>query len=111
MEDVGPREVYIGDNLISTSLWIAIIVIIIFFLCLPIDVIEIQTSSITYRIPITLKVKGKKLFSKYFHNLKKFPKEVFEPDMKKTFLLRMTVVILLIFGALLYVAAYFVFIF
>ena len=99
------------DNLISTSLWITIIIIIVFYLCLPIDVIEVKTATITYRVPITLKVKEKELFYKYLSNLKNFPKEVLKPEMKKTFLLRMNIVILLVFGALIYMAAYFVFIF
>ncbi|MBY8986866.1 MAG: hypothetical protein KGD61_00305 [Candidatus Lokiarchaeota archaeon] len=99
------------DNLISTSLWITIIIIIVFYLCLPIDVIEVKTATITYRVPITLKVKEKELFYKYLSNLKNFPKEVLKPEMKKTFLLRMSIVILLVFGALIYMAAYFVFIF
>jgi len=99
------------DNLISTSLWIVIIIIIVFYLCLPVDVVEIKTATITYRISITLKLKDKKLISKYMNNLKYFPKEVLKSDMKNTFLARISVVILLIFGAMIYVAAYFVFIF
>ncbi len=99
------------DNLISTSLWIVIIIIIVFYLCLPVDVVEIKTATITYRISITLKMKDKKLISKYMNNLKYFSKEVLKPDMKNTFLARISVVILLIFGVLIYVAAYFVFIF
>lgn len=99
------------DNLISTSLWIVIIIIIVFYLCLPVDVVEIKTATITYRISITLKNKDKKLISKYMNNLKYFSKEILKPDMKNTFLARISVVILLIFGVLIYVAAYFVFIF
>jgi len=99
------------DNLISTSLWIVIIIIIVFYLCLPVDVVEIKTATITYRISIMLKLKDKKLISKYMNNLKYFPKEVLKSDMKNTFLARISVVILLIFGAMIYVAAYFVFIF
>jgi len=99
------------DNLISTSLWIVVIIIIVFYLCIPVDVVEIKTSTITYRISITLKKKDKKLISKYMNNLKYFSKEVRKPDMKNTFLARISVVVLLIFGAMIYVAAYFVFIF
>lgn len=103
--------VLILDNLISTSLWIAIIIIVVFFLCLPIDVIEVKTVTINYRIPVSLKVVDKKHIFKYIRNLKKFPKAVIKPEMKKTFLLRMSAVILLIFGAMMYVAIYFLFIF
>ena len=103
--------VLIGDNLISTLLWIAIIIIIVFYLCLPIDVIELKTATITYRIPITRERKEENIFFKYLHNLKDFSKEVILDDMKKSFLERMSAIILLIFGAMLYIAAYFVFIF
>ncbi|NHJ20757.1 MAG: hypothetical protein EAX91_07445 [Candidatus Lokiarchaeota archaeon] len=99
------------DNLISTALWISIIVIISLFLCLPIDVIEVKTQTITYRIPITLKLNEKNLVSKYYRSLIKFPKDALHADLKKTFLIRMTAIILLIFGAMLYVAIYFVFTF
>ncbi len=99
------------DNLISTFLWITITIVVIFYLCLPIDVIEVKTLTITYRIPITLKTKEKNLYSKYISNIKNFPKEVLKPDMKKTFLERMSVVILLIFGAMIYLAVYYVIIF
>ena len=99
------------DNLLSSSLWIVIINIIVFYLCLPVDVVEIKTATITYRIPITLKLKDKKLISKYLNNLKYFSKKVLITDMKKTFFARMSAVVLLVFGAMIYVAAYFVFIF
>ncbi|MFX1289173.1 MAG: hypothetical protein ACFFFY_11520 [Promethearchaeota archaeon] len=103
--------VLIFDNLFSTSVWIAIIIIVVFYLCLPIDVIELKTATITYRIPITRKLNEKNIFLKYMHNLKGFSKEVLTNDMKKSLLERMSAIILLIFGAVLYVAAYFVFIF
>jgi len=103
--------VLILDNLISTSLWIAIIIIIVFFLCLPIDIIEVKTATVTYRIPVSLKVEDKKHIFKYTSNLKNFPKAVLKPEMKKTFLIRISSVILLIFGAMMYVAVYFLFIF
>ncbi|MFX0009844.1 MAG: hypothetical protein ACFE9R_05985 [Candidatus Hermodarchaeota archaeon] len=99
------------DNLISAVLWISIIVIISLFLCFPIDVIELKTETITYRIPITLELNGKKLISKYYRNLIQFPKDILKADMKKTFLIRITTIILLVFGAMLYVAIYFVFTF
>ena len=99
------------DNLISTFLWITIIVIVIFYLCLPIDVIEINTKTITYRIPITLNSKESRIYSKYLSNLKSFPKDVLNSERKKTFLLRMSIVLLLIFGAMMYIAAYYLLIF
>jgi hypothetical protein len=99
------------DNLISTFLWIAIIIIVILYLCIPLDVIEIKTTTVTYRIPITLKVKRNNRFSQYLRNLQDFPKDVSINDMKKTFLIRMSAIILIIFGAMMYVAGYYLFIF
>jgi hypothetical protein len=99
------------DNLISTLLWIIILIILILYLCIPLDVIEVKTTSVTYRIPITLKVENKNRFSQYIKNLKEFPKIVLKNDLKKTFLLRMSAIIFLIFGAMLYVAIYYLFIF
>ena len=97
------------DNLLSTSLLCVVIVFIILYLCLPIDVVEFKTASITYRIPITLDLKDDRLINKYLKNLKAFPKEVLKPDMKKTFLVRMGFIGAFIIGALIYIAIYFAF--
>jgi hypothetical protein len=97
------------DNLLSTSLLFVVIVFIIFYLCLPIDVVEFKTASITYRIPITLDLKEDRLINKYLKNLKGFPKEVLKPDMKKTFFTRLGAIGALIIGALIYIAIYFAF--
>ncbi len=97
------------DNLLGTSLLCVVIVFIILYLCLPIDVVEFKTASITYRIPITLDLKENRLINKYLKNLKVFPKEVLKPDMKKTFLVRMGFIGAFIIGALIYIAIYFAF--
>ena len=95
------------DNLISTLLWILIIALIIFYLCFPIDFIEVKSPSITYRVQITLKLKETSRIKQCIKNLKNFPKEVIQPEMKKTFLIRMVIIFALIFGSLFYMMFYF----
>ncbi len=99
------------DNLISTLLWMLVIAFITFYLCYPIDFIEIKSPSITYRVQITLNLKETNMISQYLKNLKNFPKEIMKPEMKNTFLIRMVIIFALIFGSLIYMAAYFVFFF
>jgi hypothetical protein len=95
------------DNLISTLLWILIIAFFIFYLCFPIDFIEVKSPSITYRVQITLKLKETNIFKQYIKNLKNFPKEIMQPEMKNTFLIRMVIIFALIFGSLFYMMFYF----
>ena len=99
------------DNVISTLLWILIIVFIIFYLCFPIDFIEVKSLSITYRVQITLKLKETNIFKQNLKNLKNFPKEIMQPEMKKTFLIRMVIILALIFGSLFYMMFYFLMLF
>jgi len=99
------------DNLISTLVWIVIIAFIIFYLCFPIDFIEVKSPSITYRIQITLKIKETNTIKQFIKNLKNFPKEIMKPEMKNTFLIRMVVIFGLIFGSLFYMMVYFLIIF
>ncbi len=99
------------DNLISTLLWILIIAFIIFYLCFPIDFIEVKSPSITYRVQITLKLKETNMIKQYIKNLKNFPKEIMQPEMKKTFLIRMVIIFGLIFGSLFYMVFYFLMLF
>ena len=99
------------DNLISTLLWILVIAFIIFYLCFPIDFIEIKSQSITYRIQITQNLKETSRINQCIKNLKNFPKEIMKLEMKNTFLIRMGIILALIFGSLIYMAAYFVFFF
>ncbi len=95
------------DNVISTLLWILVIVLFILYLCFPIDFIEVKSPSITYRIPISLKLKENNIVKQFIKNLKNFPKEITEPEMKKTFLIRMSGIFALIFGSLFYMMIYF----
>jgi hypothetical protein len=99
------------DNVISTLLWILIIAFIIFYLCFPIDFIEVKSPSITYRVQITLNLKETSMIKQYIKNLKNFPKEIMQPEMKKTFLIRMSGIFALIFGSLFYMVVYFLFFF
>ncbi|MHA1458970.1 MAG: hypothetical protein ACTSQR_04820, partial [Promethearchaeota archaeon] len=95
------------DNVISTLLWILVIVLIILYLCFPIDFLEIKSPSITYRVQISLELKKTTRVKQYIKNLKNFPKEIMEPEMKKTFLIRMSGILALIFGSLFYMMVYF----
>ena len=99
------------DNVISTLLWILVIVLFILYLCFPIDFIEVKSPSITYRIQISLKLKEANRVKQFIKNLKNFPKEIMEPEMKKTFLIRMSSIFGLIFGSLFYMMIYFLFFF
>ena len=99
------------DNLISTLLWILIIAFFVFYLCFPIDFIEVKSPSITYRVQITLKLKETNIFKQYIKNLKNFPKEIMQPEMKNTFLIRMVIIFALIFGSLFYMMFYFLILF
>ena len=99
------------DNVISTLLWILIIVLIILYLCFPIDFIEVKSPSITYRVQITLNLKETNRINQYIKNLKNFPKEIMKPEMKNTFLIRMVIIFALVFGSLIYMAVYFLFFF
>ena len=88
--------VIILDNLFSTIFMMVVIVFSILFLCVPIDVVEIKTPTITYRIRNTTKLKEKNLLKKYINNLKSFPKEVRRGEMKKTFYIRIGIILSLI---------------
>jgi hypothetical protein len=92
----------IRDNIISTVYMGVVFIFILLYVCLPVDVIEFKTSSIIYRIRITLKLNFKSQFHKYLNNIKKFPKEVFKDELRKTFILRISLICFLILGALFY---------
>jgi hypothetical protein len=88
--------VIILDNLLSTFFMIVVVLFIILYLCVPIDVVEFKTETITYRIRITTTLKEKNLLKKYIKNLKSFPKEVRRGEMKKTFYLRLGIILSII---------------
>lgn len=99
------------DNVISTIFMVIVMIFIFLYICLPIDVVEFTTPSISYRIPITTKYNDSNLIIKYLKNLKKFPKEVFTPELKKTFLIRIGILLALIIGVLIYLTINFTFYF
>ena len=66
----------ITDNIMSTIYMVIILIFIFLYLCLPIDVVEFKTPSITYRIRVTKKLGDQNLIGKYISNLASFPKEV-----------------------------------
>jgi len=92
----------ITDNIISTVYMIVVLVFIFLYICLPIDVIELRSPSIVYQIPITLSREHQNLLQKYVMNLKNLPRDVLKDDMKWTFILRLSVIILLILGSIFY---------
>ncbi|MHA1149604.1 MAG: hypothetical protein ACTSR8_15320 [Promethearchaeota archaeon] len=92
----------ITDNILSTIYMVIILIMVFLYLCLPIDVIEFKTPSITYRIRVTKKLGDHSLIGKYFSNLASFPKEILKSDMRKTFFIRTFIFILLIAGTLAY---------
>ncbi|MGV9173970.1 MAG: hypothetical protein ACOC35_15590, partial [Promethearchaeia archaeon] len=99
---IADTSAVVTNNLISTIYMVVIFIFIFLYLCMPIDVIEFKTPTITYRIRVTTKAGGKSLLQKYVHNLKNFPKDALQKDMKKTFLLRVGIYLALILGTLLF---------
>ncbi len=99
---IADTPIGIIDNVFSTIYMIVLIFLILLYTCLPIDVVEFSTPTITYRIEATLKSRPKSIFSQIIKNLKEFPHLVLQKEMKRTFLLRLLVIlILLLFGLVL----------
>lgn len=99
------------DNLFSTFVMLIILITVFLYICLPIDVIELKTTSIDYRIEIKI-IKGNKSFLKrliadFFEGIK----AIFRRDMKKVFLIRFGMMISIIIGVCVYMAIYFAFFF
>ena len=101
----------ISDNIFGTFYMIIVFLFVFFYLCLPIDVIEFITATVTYRINITTKIKKKNLFFKYLYNLKNFPKEIITKDTKRTFSIRIGLIGALIIGTSFYFIIFIIFIF
>jgi len=99
------------DNIFSTIILIIIFIGIFYFLCFPIDVIELKTATIKYRIPVTTKLKFVNIYNKYVKEFAKFLKNNQDKDMKKTFFIRLGVLSLIIVGVVLYVLIFFLFFF
>ncbi|MFX1357837.1 MAG: hypothetical protein ACFFA8_11230, partial [Promethearchaeota archaeon] len=108
---VADTQRLIIDNLFSTFYMITVFIFIFLYLCLPVDVIEFKTPSITYRINITSRLNHKKPFKKYLINMKNMPTDLRKPGMKKTLLLRGGIMGSIIVGTLIYITFYLVFFF
>ncbi|MFX1573463.1 MAG: hypothetical protein ACFFB0_11990 [Promethearchaeota archaeon] len=89
----------IYDNIISTFFMIILFIFVILYVCLPIDVVEFKTVSITYRTPVSLKQKHHNLLKRYVMSFKNSIRELLKDDMKWTFLLRITIISMLIIGS------------
>ncbi len=96
---IADSTIAIRDNVIST-IYMGILIFLLFvFLCVPIDVVEFKTPTITYRIETTLKSKSKNHFHHFLEDLKTLHIMLREPQFKRTFLLRITIIgILLLIG-------------
>ncbi|MFX1596468.1 MAG: hypothetical protein ACFFBK_10455, partial [Promethearchaeota archaeon] len=92
----------IDDIIISSIYMMAVIIFIFLYLCFPIDMLEIKTPSITYRIHVTLKSKNQNIIQKYLNNVKKFPIEVLKEYMIRTFCKRLFMILLLTLGSIIY---------
>ena len=108
---VANSTVLIYDNLVSTIYMMVVIIFILLYLCLPVNVIEFKTSTITYRIRITLKKKKSNNLSEYISNLRNTPKELKKQEMRRVFYLRLGVIGGLALGTLIYMVLYFIFVF
>lgn len=91
----------IADNIISSIFMIVVFIFIFLYLCMPIDVVEFKTPTITYRIRITKKLKETSLSKKWINNLKSLLKDATSDDLSKTFKIRALTFLILIVGSLL----------
>ena len=92
----------ISDNIISTIYMTIILILIFFFVCLPVDVIELQSPTIVYRIPVTLKKDNQTLLQKYIKSIKGFMQDISKEDMIWVFIIRLSVIVMLIVGSVFY---------
>lgn len=99
------------DNIFSTIVMIVILILVFLFVCLPVNVIELKTYSITYRIKIYLKSERKPFLKRIALNFFEKVKSILEPGMKRVFLLRLASILSIILGVCIYMIIYFVFFF
>ncbi|MHA1671803.1 MAG: hypothetical protein ACTSV5_14695 [Promethearchaeota archaeon] len=99
------------DNIFSTIILIIIIICAFYYICFPIDVIEFKTATMKYRIPVTIKLKNKNIYDKYIKKFAEFLKNYQEKDAKRTFLIRLGMMSLIIVAVVSYVLIYFLFFF
>ncbi|MBA7506430.1 hypothetical protein ES706_05121 [subsurface metagenome] len=93
--------VLILDSVISTIFMVVVCFLIFIYLCVPLDQVKFKTSAINYYIPVTLKSREKFNF-----------KVVLSKPLKKTFLLRLLFIVIMvvatIIGTSIYLASSFV---
>ena len=89
----------IKDNIISTFFIIIVFVFVILYVCLPIDVVEFRTPSITYRIRVSLKPRYQNALKRYYMSCKNSIRELLKDDMKWIFILRISIISMLIIGS------------
>ena len=89
----------INDNIISTFFMIIVFVFVILYVCLPIDVVEFRTPSITHRIRISLKPRYQNALKRYYMSCKNSIRELLKDDMKWIFILRISIISMLIIGS------------
>jgi hypothetical protein len=101
----------IADNTISSIILVLLIFIIILYICLPVDIIEIITKTITYQIPISKKAKNDLFLKSYLLNLKRSLRLLATKEFRKTFYLRLGIVLSIIFGVFIYLLIFFTILF
>lgn len=93
--------ILILDSVISTVFMVVVCFLIFIYLCVPLDQVKFKTSTINYYIPVTLKSREKFNF-----------KAVLSKPLKKTFLLRLLFIVIIIIatiiGTSIYLASSFV---
>ncbi|TFF69410.1 MAG: hypothetical protein EU516_00420 [Promethearchaeota archaeon] len=99
------------DNIFGTIVMIFFLLLIFLFLCLPINVIEVKTPSITHRINISLTKEGKSFIERAKSNMFQKFHAIFERDMKRVFLIRFGLIISIIVVVCIYMTIYFAFFF
>ena len=101
----------IVDNIFSTIIMAVILLLIFLFLCLPIDVIEIKTPSINYRIEVSLEKENKSFMERIKSYILESFNAISKREMKKVFVLRFGTIILILISVCIYMAIYFTFFF
>ncbi len=99
------------DNIISTIVLLIIMILVFLFIFLPINVIELNIPSITYRINITLKKEDRSYLKSFKSNIYENFKAIFRKELKRTCYIRLIVIFVLILGVCIYMVFYFLFIF
>ncbi|GAH29800.1 unnamed protein product, partial [marine sediment metagenome] len=87
--------ILILDSVISTVFMVVVCFLIFIYLCVPLDQVKFKTSTINYYIPVTLKSREKFNF-----------KAVLSKSLKKTFLLRLLFIVIMIVATIIGTSIY-----